>query len=155
VTTSRILPIANLIGCLLITGIIIAQWLKERGIQDRVVVLNEQLASARETLEAEQKRATALESDVAQLKAAVEATFQARKQSEEAMAKLIAEREAQAATAANAVASNQETIVKQTEVWEKALAERDAKLRELNASLTATRARLDEAVGKLKAAGAR
>jgi hypothetical protein len=40
--------------------------------------------------------------------------------------------------------------------WQDAVSERDAKIRELNASLTATRNRLDEAISKLKqAAGAR
>ncbi len=151
-TTSRILPIANLIGCLIITCIIVFQWLKERGAQDRIVMLHGQLVTTRQDLDTEKTRSSALESDVAQLKAAVEATFQARREDEEAMAVMTAEREARAATAA---ATNRDTIAKQTGLWEKALAERDAKIRELNASLTATRARLDEAIKKLQAAGAR
>ncbi len=149
---SRILPIANLVGCLLITGIIVAQWLKERGLDSKIQSLSQQLATTREQYDTEKKRTAALESDVAQLKESVESTVKARKESEDAMAKLIAERDAQNASTAEAASqANQE----QVKIWEKAIADRDEKIRTLNESLTATRARLDEAVAKLKAAGAR
>ncbi len=154
-TTSRLLPLLNLTGCLLITGIIVFQWLKERGLDQRIDTLNRQLVATRDQYDAEKSRATTLEGDVAQLKESIESTVNARKETEDAMAKMIAEREAQAAAAAGAVATTQQTVQQQTEIWEKALAERDAKIRDLNASLTATRSRLDEAISKLKEAGAR
>ena len=150
-TPSRFLPFLNLAGCLLITGIILAQWLKERGLDTRIKELNHQLVVTREDRDTEKKRATALENDVAQLKASIESTVQARKETEDAMAKLVADSQAQAATVASANQSNQE----QVKIWEKAIADRDAKIRELNTSLTTTRERLDEAVAKLKEAGAR
>lgn len=144
-STSRILPIVNLVGCVLITGIIVAQWLKERGLGGRIDALNQQLAVARDQYTAEKTRAAALESDVAQLKESVEATVRSRKEAEDALAKLIAERDAQAADAA-------ESARGQVQIWEQAISERDAKIRELNGNLTALRQRLDEAVAKLKAA---
>ncbi|MES2922190.1 MAG: hypothetical protein V4819_11625 [Verrucomicrobiota bacterium] len=150
-TLSRFLPLLNLAGCLLITGIILAQWLKERGLDARIDNLNQQLASTREQYEAEKKRAVALEHDITQLKESIESTVKARKETEDVMAKMIAERQAEVATAATANQSNQE----QAKVWEKAIADRDEKIRTLNAGLTATRERLDEAIDKLKAAGAR
>jgi len=151
VTLSRFLPLLNLAGCLLITGIILAQWLKERGLDARIDNLNQQLVSTREQYETEKKRATALDSDITQLKESIESTVKARKETEDAMAKMIAERQAEVATVATANQSNQE----QAKVWEKAITDRDEKIRTLNAGLTATRARLDEAISKLKEAGAR
>lgn len=150
-TASRFLPFLNLAGCLLITGIILAQWLKERGLADRINTLDQQLVASREQYELEKKRAATLENDVAQLKESIESTVKARQEAETAMAKMIAEHQAQVATVATANQSNQE----QAKIWEKAIADRDEKIRTLNAGLTATRERLDEAIAKLKEAGAR
>lgn len=148
---SRFLPLLNLVGCLLITGIIVAQWLKERGLDARIDLLNQQLVSTRDQYELEKKRAVALEHDIVQLKESIEAIVKARKEDEDAMAKKIAEHQAQLATVATANQSNQE----QVKIWEKAIADRDEKIRALNAGLAATRERLDEAIAKLKAAGGR
>ncbi len=150
-TASRFLPILNLVGCLLITGIILAQWLKERGLADRINTLDQQLVTSREQYELEKKRAANLENDVAQLKESIESTVKARQETDAAMAKMIAEHQAQVATVATANQSNQE----QVKIWEKAIADRDEKIRTLNAGLTATRERLDEAIARLKEAGAR
>jgi chromosome segregation ATPase len=151
VTTSRFLPLLNLVGCLLISGLIFAQWLKERSLHTRIKELNQQLVATREQHDAEVKRATALENDIAQLKEAIESTAQARTEMADAMAKLVAESQVHATTVATANQSNLE----QVKIWENAIADRDAKIRELNSSLTATRERLNEAIAKLKEAGAR
>lgn len=151
-TASRFLPLLNLVGCLLITGIILAQWLKERGLADRIGTLDRQLVATRGQYELEKKRAAALEHDVSQLKESIESSLKARKETEGAMATMIAEQQARVATMATANQSNQQ---QQAEIWEKAIAGRDEKIRTLAAGLTATRARLDEAIAKLKAAGAR
>lgn len=146
--TSRFLPIINLVGCLLITGIIVAQWLKERGLDSRIEGLTRQVSETRGQYDAERKRATALERDVAQLKEAIEATVQARKDAEETLAKSLAERNSQTALL---TAAAQE----QTQTWQKAIAERDERIRSLNTDLLATRKRLDEAIAQLKDAGTR
>jgi predicted nucleic acid-binding Zn-ribbon protein len=151
VTTSRFLPLLNLAGCLLITGIILAQWLKERGLDARIDSLQHQLLATRGQYEDEKKRVVALEHDITQLKESIESTVQARKETEDAMAKMIAEQQARAATMATANQSNLE----QAKVWEKAIADRDEKIRALSSALAATRQRLDEAIAKLKEAGAR
>ena len=150
-TASRFLPLLNLVGCLLISGIILAQWLKERGLNAKIDYLNRQLVFSREQSEAETKRATALEHDIVQLKESIESTVKARKETEDAMAKMIADQKAQIDIVATANQSNQE----QVKIWEKSIADRDEKIRVLDAGLTATRARLEEAIAKLKAAGAR
>jgi chromosome segregation ATPase len=151
VTPSRFLPILNLVGCLLITGVILAQWLKERGLDTRIKELNQQLVTTREQHDAEKTRAAALENDIAQLKAAIESTVQARNETEDAMAKLVAESQAQDAS----VASTHQANLEQVKKWEAAIAERDAKIRELNSSLGTTRELLDKAIARLKEAGAR
>lgn len=150
--TSRILPVANLIGCVLITGIIVVQWLKERGFNHQIETLNEQLVTAHDELESGKARALALENDVTQLKESVESTVLARKEAEEALAKVTVERDAQVAAQ---TAAAQKLMQEQVQVWEKAIADRDARIRELGNSLGTTRARLDAAIEKLKEAGAR
>ena len=150
-TTSRFLPLLNLVGCLLISGLILAQWHKERGLDTRIKELNQQLVAAGEQHDAEMKRATALENDIAQLKESIESIVKTRTETEDAMAKLVAESQARATT----VATTNQSNLEQAKIWEQAIADRDAKIRELNSSLTATRERLNEAIAKLKEAGAR
>lgn len=147
-TTSRFLPILNLVGCLLITGIVLAQWLKERGLDRKIDTLGKELVVSREETAEARKRATALESDVSQLKASIEETMKARQEAEAAVEKITAEHNTQMETVATASGE-------QVKTWEAALAARDEKIRELGAALSASRERLNEAVAKLKEAGAR
>ena len=147
-TTSRFLPLLNLAGCLILTGLVISQWLKERDLGRQITGLSQQLHTTRDQYDSEKIRATALESDIAQLKESIESAAAARKETEAALAKMTAEYEA-------AVPAAQQTLQAQTALWEKAIAERDAKLGELATTLTATRKRLDEAISKLKQAATR
>lgn len=149
--TNRILIIANLFGCLAISGIILVQWLRESGLAYQLRTTTARLEAVFEEKETERKRAGGLENDVAQLKESIESMAKSRAETEEAIEKLVAEQEARAADSVNASQAGQE----QAKAWEQALAERDQKIRELNESLVSTRRKLDEAVEKLKAAGAR
>lgn len=145
---SRILPVVNLLGCLAITCIIVAQWLRELAKNERIREIRTELAESSALAEAESKRADALMSDVEQLKESIEATVAARREAEEAMSKAIAERDARLEETMKAAQS-------QLETWQKAIDERDEKIRQLNSDLVATRKRLNEAIAKLKEAGAR
>lgn len=147
-TTRRLLPLLNVAGCLLLTGIVIFQWLRERDLGQRLTGLTQQLATARGQYDSEKIRTTALESDIAQLKAATETTVKAREETEAALAKITAERDSQ-------VSTTQQSHQDQAALWEKAIADRDTKLTELATTLTATRKRLDEAIAKLKQAATR
>lgn len=151
----RALPIANLIGCCAISAVILVQWFKERGSDEKIRGLNERVAAETARYEAEKKRALLLESDVIQLKESIGSLAKTRNEIEEAMAKMIAEREAHAASINAAVSLANQANLEKVKTWQEAIAVRDTKIRELNASLSATRARLDEAVEKLKTAGAR
>ena len=147
-TTRRLLPLLNLAGCLILTGLVIFQWLKERDLGQRLTGITQQLHTTRDQYDSEKIRATALESDIAQLKAATESTVKAREETETALAKMTAERDSQ-------VTTTQQTHQAQAALWEKAITDRDAKLGELATTLTATRKRLDEAISKLKQAATR
>ena len=147
-TTSRFLPILNLVGCILVTGVILFQWRKEQDLDKRIRAISEQLATSRgETSEAE-KRALVLDGDVAQLKESIAATTAAHRLVEAENLRLATETNEKMLTLATA-ADEQVTS------WQTAIAERDAKLVELGANLSATRKRLNEAIDKLKQAGAR
>ena len=141
--TPRILPVINAIGCLALTGIIVAQWnaqLKSTEKSKRMAVdMVELKASAAE----ETARAALLEQDISTLKETLEAM------------RVSNARLAQDAAVANLQKQDLEATREAVKGWEAAVAERDVKLKDLNSKLTATRERLDQAIGKLKAAGAR
>ena len=146
--TSRILPILNLIGCILVVGVIVAQWRKEQNLGERIKSISQELAISRnQTAEAE-KRSAALESDVAQLKESIEETAAARQLAEDEAARITAEHNEKMTEFTTAAEE-------QVKTWQAAIEARDAKITELNSSLAATRKRLDEAIAKLKEAGAR
>ena len=124
---SRALPILNAFGCLALSGVIVVQWQRERMLDETLAKLKYELRTANDQAAAEATRAANLERDIAVLKESIEATQQAAG----------------------------ESAREQGAIWQTSLAERDEKLRELDAELTTTRQRLDEAVARLKEAGAR
>jgi peptidoglycan hydrolase CwlO-like protein len=154
VTAARVLPFVNVAGCLLLAGFIVLQW---RGGQ----VLSQELQESRSReiheknarLDAE-KMSRQLQADIDGLKASIDSIQQAAAEAEE---KMVAKEE-EAKGLAGLVTKAQDQI----KTWEEAvkardeaIVQRDARLKELNEALVATRARLDEAVAELKKAGAR
>ncbi len=146
--SSRLLPILNLVGCVLVTVVILAQWRKEHTLGERIKSISQELVASQDATAAALKRSSALEADVGQLKESIEAT---------AASHLAAEEEAMRVSTENQQKVNEIITAagEQTEIWKTAIAERDAKIKELNSSLSATRSRLNEAIAKLKEAGAR
>ncbi len=152
--TARWLSILNAIGCLVLAGFILIQW---RGGQSLSRELHQsrsrEILETNARLEAE-KLAKGLQADLDGLKASIDSIQQAAAVAEEEMvakveearglAGLVTEAQARIKTWEEAVTARDEAIVA-----------RDAKLKELNEALVATRARLDEAVAALKKAGAR
>lgn len=145
---SRILPILNATGCVILAGVLVAQWSKERRLDDTNKTLSTSLQAAQKQAAAEAERAAGLDRDVAALKESIEATQKAADASELALA----EKETQIKAFQTDVTT---AAGEQVKVWEAAIAERDEKLKSLNSDLTATRTRLNEAIAKLKEAGAR
>lgn len=144
---SRFLPILNAVGCLILAGLVVVQWNKELALERKSTRLGTELAAAQEQAAAETKRAAGLERDIFVLKESIESSQQA---SEEAARKF-----AEKVTQCSGFEAEMIMAREQVKTWQDAIATRDAKLRDLDAELTATRRRLDEAVTKLKAAGAR
>jgi chromosome segregation ATPase len=154
VTAARVLPFVNVAGCLVLAGFIVIQW---RGGQ----ILSEELreSRSREILEKNarfdaEKMSRQLQADLDGLKASIDSIQQAAAEAEKTMAA----KEEEAKGLAGLVTQAQDQI----KTWEaavkardEAIVQRDAKLKELNEALVATRKRLDEAVAELKKAGAR
>ena len=145
--TSRTLPLVNAIGCLALTGLVVAQWFKERSMRDELVQSKAKLSLALQQTDEESKRRTALERDIAVLKETIES---ARKAAETSTKDIVEKDRSVTQLQAELTAARE-----QITVWETAMKTRDEQIRTLDSNLAATRKRLEEAIAKLKAAGAR
>ena len=143
----RSLPMINAIGCLVLAAVVFTQWTKESREQRVTAQLRAELAAANLLAETETHRATSLEDDITILKHSLESTQRAAIEATTALE----EKESRVANSSEELAAAKDQIAK----WEAAIAERDAKIRSLDADLISTRSRLDEAIVKLKQAGAR
>ncbi len=132
----------NAIGCLILAAVVFTQWAKESRTDDAMTQLRLEIADARHLAETETKRASDLERDIAVLKQSFEATRLA----------------AIASQKSSGVSNMQDQLDesrRQIESWKTAIATRDARILEMESDLIATRRRLDEAIVRLKQAGAR
>ena len=144
---SRVLTLLNAGGCLVLTGVLGLQWAKEKSLRSDFNRTTGKLHAANALAADEVKRSAALERDIAALKEAIEATRKTADQSAQALA--------ETDNRSAALQAEIEAARSLTKTWQDAIATRDARLVELNAELTATRQRLDQAVTKLRSAGAR
>lgn len=135
----------NAIGCLVLAAVVFTQWAKESRVGNEMSRLRVEVAVSQNLAETEARRAANLERDIAVLKRSLEATQFAAIQATESLA----HRDETGIRAELAAARGQ------VEKWKASIAERDARFRTLNADLTLTRQRLDEAIARLKAGGAR
>ena len=144
---SRVLTLLNAGGCLVLTGVLGLQWAKEKSLRSDFNRTTGELHAAKALVATEVKRSAALERDITALKEAIEATRKAADLSAQALA--------ETDNRSTALKAEIEASRSLTKTWQDAIATRDARLVELNAELTATRQRLDQAVNKLRSAGAR
>lgn len=155
------LVIINAAGCLALAGFILLQWFEGHATEAKLEQARKEIILEKNArLEAEH-RAKLFESDITGLKASIESIQKAS----ELAQKELGEKNA-LVDAANQSLQDAQGKVKE---WEDAVKKRDEaitlrdskltelteKLKESNASLLATRKRLDEAVAELKKAGAR
>lgn len=145
--TPRTLPLLNAIGCLALTGLVVAQWSKERSMRDELADTKAKLSLSLQQTDEEVKHRTALERDIAVLKETIESAQKAA----ESSTKDLVEKDSTVTRLQTELTAAREQIT----VWEAAMKTRDEQIRTLNDNLAATRKRLDEAIAKLKAAGAR
>ncbi len=143
----KALPILNAVGCLGLIVIIVVQWNKgEEIVKERNAALVRQRNTENEKIEVE-KRVYQLQSDVNGLKASIDAM----RAEAEALEKKVADGE----ELVNHLNIGLHFSHANFQGMEQAIAERDARIVQLNSSLVATRNRLDEAIERLKQAGAR
>jgi chromosome segregation ATPase len=145
--TTRVLPILNTIGCLALTGLVVVQWRKERTLDSTLTNLRSELADSRIRIEEDAKQRAALERDISVLKESIEAI----QKSAESSARDLAEKDELATRLEADLGSARDQVA----AWESAIRERDARIQTLDADLAAARKRLDEAIARLKEAGAR
>jgi chromosome segregation ATPase len=143
----KALPILNAVGCFFLVGFIVFQWNEGQKLEKdlRAARLAERNAQ-NEKVEVEQ-RAYQLQVDVDTLKGSIE--------SMKAEAELVKKKTAEDALHLNllhtGLAFNQAYFT----AMDQAIAERNARISELNSALAAARQRLDAAIAELKKAGAR
>jgi len=140
----RTLPILNAIGCLALTGVVVAQWRKERSLDESLNTARGELTTARSLAATATTERDSMARDITVLKDALSAT------------QLAAETTTHSLTESNQLVTTLQTDLTtaraQVTTWQAALTTRDERLRALDAQLAATRQRLNEAVAKLKGA---
>ena len=144
---ARTITWVNAIGCLALVALVVVQWRGEYVSGRELAHLRTSLAEANTKAAEETARCVALERDLQVLKDAAEQSGKAVESSKSvAMTKdaRIVELEAAIKQAGGDV-----------DKWQAAIAQRDDRIRKLEAEVAEARRRLNEAVAKLKAAGAR
>jgi hypothetical protein len=144
---ARVLPLINAIGCILLTVLVVVQWRSDHESRLARQNLLKRIAAGEARAAEDARHRAALERDIALLKESIEAGQQA---SEKAASRL--ERSQQMN---EALQSEMTEARGQLEAWEKAVAQRDERIKTLDAELVRTRKRLEEAIARLREAGAR
>ena len=151
---ARLLPLLNAAGCIALTVLVMVQWRNEH--QSHLVNqgLRKQIAAAETKAAEDAKHRAALERDIALLKESLEATQLAAEKSAadaEKFATALQEQEKANQSLTAEITAAREQLA----AWEKAVAQRDDRIETLDAELARTRQRLEEAIARLREAGAR
>lgn len=136
------LGLTNFIGCIVLGGLLVTQWVRNSHIQkkyEEAELFKNSAISERDQL---QKNLDLLKRDLAQLKESI-STLQTENSDLKKHAETGGQVEEQLRTE---LKKAQDAL----DAWKQALEQRDAKINEMAQALTATRARLEEAVNRLK-----
>lgn len=144
---SRILIWLNTIGCLVLVGLVVVQWRGELRANHELGGLRNELAAAQAHADEVAARCQALERDLSVLK-------ESAQQSSDALNAMRADAATKDARLGELDAALAEANTRLAE-WRTAIAQRDEQITKLNAENAEARRRLDDAIAKLKAAGAR
>ncbi|MCF7731344.1 MAG: hypothetical protein K9N23_06640 [Akkermansiaceae bacterium] len=140
--TTRILTLLNAAGCLVLCGLVVVQWLRERVADAVLDQVRTELAATTARVMEEAGRRAELERDIEGLKEAITGTQAAA----ETTARELGEKSSQV----TALETELEAARAQVTAWAAALKARDDRIGSLTADLAATRRRLDEAITRLK-----
>lgn len=153
-TTARLLPIINAVGCLVLIAFILIQWLDDSALNKKLNSVETALIHETNARTSAEFHSQKLQQDIDGLKASIDSIRKDAEEHEKSLEASNAE-----VTALNAGLL---TAQENAKAWEEALktrdeaiAKRDEKIKELNTSVISTRKRLDEAIAELKKAGAR
>ncbi len=144
---NRVLPILNAVGCLALTVLVVVQWQREHETGRVVDRLRNEIAAAHARAAEDARHRAALERDISVLKEAIESIQRA---AEESALELEEQQQLNASLQAEVAATGD-----QLAAWEAAVKQRDQRITTLNEELERTRQRLEEAVARLREAGAR
>lgn len=154
------LSLINAIGCAILLGMAAVQWAKHEKLRHQILDQQEITHEISVQRDEAQDKVTALQTDIEDLKKAVEET---QKAAEAASAvalqrenenKILAENNGNLQIQVETLTAERDALQASTLAWEKAVKERDAALTKINAEYTALRTRLDQAIEQLKKAGA-
>ena len=158
----HLFTIINAVGCLLLLGIVSLQWGQNELQRQAFRNLQKELRSTEETRDEALERAASLSADLADLKTALTAAQKsaedsalAQKAQSDQLAALAAERDQLIARRDTQNQELADQVTAQVTEWQEAIKKRDATIKEQNALLDAQRLKLNEAITKLKQAGAR
>ena len=144
---ARTLTWINAVGCLMLVALIVVQWRREYVADRELAGLRVALAEVTAKAAEESAHCEALERDLQVLKEAAEQSGKAVESGKSASMTKDA-RIAELESALNRAGGD-------VDKWQSAIAQRDDRIRKLESELSEARRRLNEAVAKLKAAGAR
>jgi predicted nucleic acid-binding Zn-ribbon protein len=155
------LSIINALGCAILLGLAATQWVKHENLRQQA--LQQQKETHKISVERDEAidKISALQTDIADLKIAIEQTQQAAREATESAVKH--EEEAKQLTIANltlqterdTITAERDALQARTTEWMAAIKERDEAITKLNENSLALRKRLDEAIAQLTKANAR
>lgn len=143
----RVLPILNAVGCLALAVLVVVQWQREHEAGRLVGRLREEIAAAHARAAEDARHRAALERDISVLK---ESIGSIQRTAEKTAAELEERQQLNLALEAEIAAARE-----QLAVWDEAVKRRDERIATLDEELERTRKRLDEAIARLREAGAR
>lgn len=147
VMNARTLTWINAVGCMILVAFIVVQWREEYAAGRELARLRISLAESNAKVAEETARCMVLERDLKVLKEAAEQSGKAVESGKSA----VMSKDARIAELEVALKQAGGDVGK----WQAAIAQRDDRIRKLEADAAEARRRLNEAVNKLKAAGAR
>jgi predicted nucleic acid-binding Zn-ribbon protein len=149
-----VLTVVNAVGCFVLLGIVVLQWRQNENQRQQFRDLQVRQQATEEERDDANKRVASLSRDLEDLKASLEATRKAAEDATSAGREHTDELSTAASSRDLAVAERDALRAKIVE-WETAMKQRDENIARQNETISGLRKKLDEAIDRLKNAGAR
>lgn len=149
-----VITVVNAVGCFVLLGIVVVQWRQNENQRQQFRDLQVRQQATEEARDEANKRVESLGRDLEDLKASLEATRKAAEEATNAGKEHTDELSAAASSRDLAVTERDALRTKIVE-WETAMKQRDENIARQNETISGLRKKLDEAIERLKKAGAR